>query len=264
MPPAPGFWMAGDGRWYPPDDVPEPWRRSRWGFGDVWLGLFAYLIAGIVAVLVVEVVSAATGFDSSIEEPGAYELAVFVAFNAIATVGVVWLATRRKGLQSLRKDFGLDGRWLDPLIGLGAGVCGLIAAGLVGYGIDSAFGADEQSSNLPIDTLDSFGQFAVFFAAVAIVTPVVEELFFRGLVYRSMLKRGRSTWRSIAVTTVVFVVPHLPAAESWVEVASLFGSIGVLGLAFNLACHWTGNRLTAPIVAHLVVNGLAAVALYVT
>jgi len=177
-------------------------------------------------------------------------------------VGVVWLATRLKGLRSLRDDFGLTGRWLDPLIGLGLGIAGLIVAGLVTYAIDSALGADERTSNLPVEDLTSFAEFAVFFVAVAVVTPVIEELFFRGLIYRSVLKRGRSVPRAITVTTVLFVLPHLPAAESWNEVAGLFGAIGALGLAFNLACHWTGNRLAAPIVAHMVVNGLAAIALY--
>ena len=104
----------------------------------------------------------------------------------------------------------------------------------------------------------------MFFIAVAVVTPVIEELFFRGLLYRSLLKRGRSAPWAIAVTTVLFVIPHLPAAESWNEVAGLFGAIGSLGLAFNLACHWTGNRLAAPITAHMLVNGLAAIALYLS
>jgi membrane protease YdiL (CAAX protease family) len=42
---------------------------------------------------------------------------------------------------------------------------------------------------------------------------------------------------------------------------SLAGSIGVLGLSFNLACHWAGNRLGAAIVAHMVINGLAVLSL---
>ncbi len=258
-PPAADYALGTDGRWHPADEVAEPWRASRWGLGDAWFGLLAYVVAGILGSVVLV---AWSGDVDSVDDASPYALAAFVALNAVAAVGVVWLATRLKGLRSLRDDFGLTGRWLDPLIGLGLGVAGLIVAGLLTYAIDSALGADERTSNLPVEDLTSFAEFAVFFVAVAVVTPVIEELFFRGLIYRSVLKRGRSVPRAITVTTLLFVLPHLPAAESWNEVAGLFGAIGALGLAFNLACHWTGNRLAAPIVAHMVVNGLAAIALY--
>jgi membrane protease YdiL (CAAX protease family) len=260
-PPAPGYWLASDARWYPPHAATEPWRWSGWGLGDAWLGVATYIAAGFLAVAIVAL---ATGSASSSDDLGSVELAVFVAANAIALVGVVWLATVRKGLRSLRVDFGLTARWYDPLVGLGVGSAAVLAAGVLGAGIDRALGADDATSNIPVEALDGAAEFWIFFVAVAVVTPVVEELFFRGLVYRSFLKRGRPVWRALGSTTVIFVLPHLPAAETWVEVVSLLGSIGVLGLAFGLACHWTGNRLTAPIVAHMVVNGLAAVALAVS
>lgn len=259
-PPAPGYWIASDGRWYAPDDAVEPWHHSGWGFGEVWLGLLAYVLAGFAALAVVAVV---TGVEPT-EDLEPVEIAVFVGANAIAGVAVVGWATWRKGLRSLRRDFGLTMRWFDPLLGLAAGLVAVLVAGLVGLGIDTALGADERTSNVPVDTLDGPVDFWVFFVAVALVTPVVEELFFRGLVFRSFLKRGRARWRAIVSTSLVFVLPHLPAAENGVAVISLLGSIGVLGLAFTLVCHWTGNRLVAPIVAHVVVNGLATIALYVS
>lgn len=257
-PPAPGYWIASDGRWYPPDAETEPWRWSGWGFGEVWLGLGAYVLAGFIGLAIV------AGFTGSAptDDVGPAELAVLVGVNALAGVGVVAWATWRYGLKSLRADFGLTMRWFDPLLGLAVGFVAVLVAGLVGLGIDTALGADDRTSNVPVDALDGPLEFWVFFAAVAIVTPIVEELFFRGLVYRSFLKRGRSPWRAVVSTSLLFVLPHLPAAENWVGLVSLLGSIGVLGLAFTLVCHWTGNRLAAPIVAHMVVNGLATVALY--
>ncbi len=261
QPHAPGYWLASDARWYPPQAATEPWRWSEWGLGDVWYGLASYLGASLLAVALVALI---TGPARSSDEFGPGELAVFVAANAIAMVGVVSFATRRKGLRSLRADFGLQARWFDPLVGAGIGLAAVVVAGLVGAGIDGALGADEPTSNIPVETLAGNTEFLVFFVAIAIVTPVVEELFFRGLVYRSFLKQGRPVWHAVGSTTMIFVVPHLPAAESWVEVVSLLGSIGALGLAFTLASHWTDNRLTAPIVAHMVVNGLAAVALAVS
>jgi hypothetical protein len=258
-PPAPGYRLAADGRWRP--DGPETWRVSRWGLGDAWWGVLAYVVAGLLGAIALGVIETTT--DESIAADDPIAIAAFVGLNALAMTGVVRLATRRHGQNSLRADFGLEIRRWDPLIGIGLGLAALVTAGLASAGIDAAFGADEPTTNVPVDELPSFAEFVVFFVAVAIITPVVEELFFRGLLYRSILKRGRTPARAIPITTVLFVLPHLPAVDSWPEVVSLFASIGVLGLAFNLACHWTGNRLAAPIVAHFLVNGLATVVLYV-
>ena len=258
-PPAPGYRLAGDGRWRPNEAA--SWRDSRWGLGQVWWGVLMYIVAGLLGATAIEAIEGMTG--DRIDADGPIAIAAFVGLNALALIGVLRFATHRRGQDSLRTDFGLDVRRWDPLIGLGVGFVALLVAGLASAGIDAAFDADEPTTNVPVDELSSFTQFAVFFVAVAIVTPVVEELFFRGLLYRSILKRGRSPARAIPVTTLLFVVPHLPAVDSWPEVVSLFASIGVLGLAFNLACHWTDNRLFAPITAHFVVNGLATVALYV-
>jgi hypothetical protein len=258
-PPAPGYWLHRNGRWYPPTEAAEPWRTSRWGLGDMWWGVLAYVVTGFVGAGAIAIASTDGG---SFTDSGPYAIGVYVALSAISIVGILSLATRRKGLRSIRADFGLSGRWRDPLIGLGVGVGAMFVAGMVTYAIDAAFGADEPTSNLPVDDLTTIGQFTVFFLAVAVVTPVIEELFFRGLIHRSLLKRGRSPLRSMLVTTAIFIVPHLPAAESWSGLVSLAAAIGTLGLGFNLACYWTGNRLVAPIVAHAVVNGVAVLALY--
>lgn len=265
-PPAPGYVLGDDGRWHPggapaTNASNEAWRSSRWGLGEVWWCVLAYLFAGIAGAGLAALLDVARGGNGSFDDGAPSTLALFVACNAIATGGVLLTATYRKGQRSLRLDFGLDARWRDLWIGLGLGIAGLIGAGLMGALIDAALGADERSSNIPVDDLTGAGEFVLFFGAVAVVTPIIEELVFRGLLYRSLLKRGRSAPWAITATTALFVVPHLSAAESWVEFVSLAGSIGVLGLAFNLACHWTGNRLGAPIVAHMLVNGLAAVAL---
>lgn len=258
-PPAPGYRLADDGRWRP--KVTESWRDSRWGLGHVSWGVLAYIVVGLLGAVALEAVEGITG--DTVDADGPIAIAAFVGLNALALIGVVRLATRRRGQDSLKADFGLDGRRWDPLIGLGVGFATLLLAGLASAGVDAAFDAEQPTTNVPVEELSSFTEFAVFFVAVAIVTPVVEELFFRGLLYRSILKRGRSPVRAIPVTTLLFVLPHLPAVDSWPEVVSLFASIGVLGLAFNLACHWTDNRLLAPISAHFIVNGLAVVTLFV-
>jgi hypothetical protein len=81
-----------------------------------------------------------------------------------AFLGMPWLATRRKGLRSLRDDFGLWWRPVDLAIGLGFGIVGLVAAAIAGGLVDAAFGADEATSNIPVDSLErTRGQIIAFF-----------------------------------------------------------------------------------------------------
>lgn len=258
-PPAPGWVLGADGRWAPPAE--EPWRASRWGLGDAWWGLLAYVAASLALSAAVAVAIAATGGDLEELELGPYAISFLVIGNVIAFVGVPWLATRRKGARSLRHDFGLEFRPVDLALGLGFGFAGLIGAGIVGMLVDNAFGVEETTSNIPVDALGNAGELIVFAISVAVVTPIIEELFFRGLVYRSLLKRRMSTWAAMAWTTGVFVIPHLTAADSVASLVSLSASLTVLGLSFQLACHVADRRLGAPIVAHAVVNGVAVLVL---
>jgi membrane protease YdiL (CAAX protease family) len=277
-----GWYLASDGQWYRSDTAPMPgfvlgpdgrwtasegsaWLGSRWGLGDVWIGAVVYLAASIGLALAVFAVGTAVQNASFDEiELGPYSIAFLVVGNVVAFAGVPWLATRRKGLRSLARDFGLRFRPIDLAIGLGFGVAGLVVAAVAGTAIDTAFGVEDSTSNVPVDSLRGPGEVIVFFLAVAVVTPVIEELFFRGLVYRSFSKRGMSTTASIAAATAVFVLPHLTAASDLASLVSLAASIGVLGVSFNLACRVTNGRLGAAIVAHLVVNGAAVIALAVT
>lgn len=252
-PPAPGYRLGRNGRWEL--DPEEGWRSTDWGLGDAWWGLAVYLIASTVLVVAVVAVAGTTAVV------GPYTIGLLVLGNALAFIGVPQWASRRKGQRSLRLDFGLRFRPIDLAIGAGFGFGGMIAAGLTGTLVDGAFGNDEPTSNLPVDDLTGLGQILTFFVAVAIITPVAEEVFFRGLIHRSFRKRSTSrTWAGIW-TTVIFVVPHLSAADSPSRLVSLAASIAVLGGAFQLASDVTSNRLGAPIVAHFVVNGSAAAVL---
>jgi membrane protease YdiL (CAAX protease family) len=244
-----------------PGELDEAWRWARWGLGDAWWGALAFIVASLAVGFAVVGVAAWRGQDIDALELGPYAIALLVVGNAAAFWGVPWWASRRKGLRRLRDDFGLAIRPLDALIGLGFGIGGLIAAALVGTTIDAAFGVEETTTNIPVEGLDGAGQFVAFFIAVALVTPIIEEMFFRGLVFRSLLKRGMSTaWAAVAAT-IVFVVPHLSSADDLPSLVSLAGSITVLGLAFQLACQVTHRRLGAAIVAHVVVNGTAVLVL---
>lgn len=279
-PPAPGWWLASDLRWYPPhlaahagpngaSDPASPgapedaWRWSRWGLGDCWWGVLAYVVGSIVMSFALTAGLLVLDPDTSLDELefGPYSIAIGLLANVVAFAGVPWLASRRKGLRSLRHDFGLAVRPIDLAIGVGFGIGALVVAGLVAAGLDSLLDLDGDASNVPIDDLHGPGQIAAFAIAIAIVTPIIEELFFRGLLNRSLQKRGAGHVVSSLVTTVAFVLPHLLAQPTWPNIAVLAAVITVYGAAFHVACIVTGNRLGAPIVAHAVVNGVAVIVL---
>lgn len=263
-PPAPGYWLASDLRWYPPGGGGEPWRCSRWGLGDAWWGALVYVVASILVGVVIVIAAAVSGGDITDGlELGPYGVSAAVLANVVAFAGVPWLATRRKGLSSLAQDFGLRFEWRDLGVGLGVGFAALLVARVVGSALDDALGVDEDTSNMPIDDLTSVPALVAMFLAIAVATPVIEELFFRGLIYRSLLKRGMRTWLAIALNVLIFVLPHLLAVPQWPNVVTLFVTIGVLGLAFALVCHWADNRLGPAIVAHAVINGTAVISLFV-
>jgi membrane protease YdiL (CAAX protease family) len=100
--------------------------------------------------------------------------------------------------------------------------------------------------------------------AVAVITPFAEELFFRGLLLRSVEKRF-NPMIAIVVSAFVFGSLHVTgvtSASSWGEFALQGLFIGVVitgyGVVFALLDVYTG-RLWPSIIAHMVVNGVGVV-----
>ena len=85
------------------------------------------------------------------------------------------------------------------------------------------------------------------FQALAFVTPLGEEIFFRGFIFRGLLSK-MSPWIAIAVSALVFSAFHLN-----------FGvMIPIFITGFLLAwLYWRTGSLWAPIGAHAAQNALA-------
>jgi membrane protease YdiL (CAAX protease family) len=278
-PPGPGWWLASDERWYPPDaaastdfqpaaldpDGPDAWRASRWGFGEFGWGMLVYLAGSMlfgVALIAIMIVNGdfdpETGDTDDIQF-GVWAISAALIVNYLAFIGVPYLATRVKGLRSLARDFGLSFRWIDLPIGVGGGIVALIGGGLLGTAIDSALGADEATSNIPVDSVNGWIEFGVFLLGVGILTPLAEELFFRGLFLRAGLKRGWSVAVTVAATTAIFTLPHLASVPEWPGVITLTAVIAFFGLVLALLTIWTKLRLGAAIIAHLLINSVGVV-----
>ena len=154
-----------------------------------------------------------------------------------------------------RIDLGLRFRRSDLFWGAGAGVValGLAAlAAMVTSLVDDS--VTSSAAELAAQLQDSGGPVAiiVFSLAVMVGAPFVEELFFRGLFFAALRKRGLSAAWTIVVTAIAFVVFHLEPMRMLI----LLPTAVVLGWV-----RWRTGSLGSAMVAHGVVNAPGAISL---
>jgi membrane protease YdiL (CAAX protease family) len=183
---------------------PSPPIRIRWGIPDA---LVAWIV-GIVAA----VVAAVPFIDANGRIPDDREVVatlVLLAVQNVAIIGALVLIARHKGLGSLGRDFGLRFERYDTLWVL-AGVVLAIAAGVLVLPITELAGLDDSSQ----DVVQTFERSAGVLEKVAVVVgvvlvaPIAEELLFRGVLLRSLLRRV-SPLAAVTASAVIFSVVHV-------------------------------------------------------
>lgn len=187
------------------------------------------------------------------------QLVAFLIVWSVLAAAVVY-AGARYGSRSLRADAGFSIRWIDLGIGL---LTGLVAR----FVVEGLAPADAGRAALDGDgaAMPPTPAMLVIVIGVALVAPVVEELFFRGLLQRAvsgMVPGGRWARISVAVlvSTPLFVLLHLASAApaAW---GSVVITSGIGGALFGLLAAAT-RRLGTSIAAHVVFNVLGLVFLY--
>ncbi len=240
-------------------EVPtESLPPTRWGVGDAMAGL---LIANAAALLIGAAILAATGY---IEEGAASELPLtMIALLQIPLwagyLGAPLWAAKRKG-NGVVADFGLRMEGWDVLRGIGAGLGAQIIAipllyvlifaltDAVGWGIDHDLSA--AARDLTDKATDPVGV-VLLVLIVAIAAPIIEELFFRGLLLRAIEKRSGPRW-ALWVSSLVFGAVHLQLLQ--LPALTLIGLVlGWLTLRYG--------RLGPAIWAHIAFNSVAVASL---
>ena len=108
------------------------------------------------------------------------------------------------------------------------------------------------SSNIP-DLSGGGTETGLLIVAIVALAPLVEELFFRGLLLQG-LERSFRRWTAVLVSSVLFALPHV--------VPTLFGTIVAVlttfavGVGLAWVFIWSRN-LAIPIVAHAGFNAIA-------
>jgi uncharacterized protein len=226
----------------------------RWGWWDVIYGFAAFFLTITLQIAAVAILGL-----------GPDDADVFGFVTGIVTyaalVAVVVVASRRRGLGTLAADFGLRFRWIDLSLGLAAGLgAKFFTLVLTGVAVLLTDHTPEQGNFVLSD--ESLWVLLNGVLVASLLAPVVEELFFRGLVLRAtrnrVLRRGGTPVRAavwaIAASSVLFAGLHLLQSTDLTLLIILCGCTLVLGVINSVLAISTG-RIGAPIIAHVFYNG---------
>jgi membrane protease YdiL (CAAX protease family) len=223
--------------------------RQRWGIVEASVGFVAAL--GLMIALI-SWLRTASFYDSHVVLMLSYAVVWVPFLTAVAVACFV------RGTRSLPHDLGLRITLLDVFLGLGAGLLARAAVGIIEIGVTGRMVGLGVTFDETI--YDGWWFFGTVLAPV-VIAPFIEELFFRGLVQRSVQQVSAShmaartaTAISIVVSAALFAVLHLTQAATPTGALVLGLSAFVSGLAAALIAGLTG-RIGGAIVAHVVFNG---------
>lgn len=134
------------------------------------------------------------------------------------------------------------GWWLlvAPVVGVAARFSGGLLSRLI-----------PSTAVAPVEALATMPSGMLAFAAVAVVAPIAEEVFFRGFLYGALA--GRFGQRAALLgSTLVFALIHLP--QQW-GAWGAFASVAALGLVLGLLRRYSHGTV-APALAHLTHNAV--------
>ena len=173
---------------------------------------------------------------------------------SLGLVGATAVVSHIFGTGRVRDDYGLRVRFVD-LWGVPAGVVvqlvfvRILYIGLRGLGLDTS-NVDQRAKDLTDRAHNGFGvTMLVLFVVVA--APIAEELFFRGLVLRSIAARY-SDAVAVVGSAILFAFIHFQPLQ--------FPGLALFGLVAGYCAHRT-RRLGMSMFAHAAFNATAVVVL---
>ncbi len=232
----------------------NPTRRAvRWGLGDVVWVWFAGLVVGAIAASIAAAVRGRTG----VSHTDGIDLVVGLFAQNGAILIALLVVSRLKGRGTLRGDFGLVVRGRDWPWLAGGVLLQLVSLGLVGLLDQVSGGVDQQEA---VKTLErSHGpELVLVILGVALVAPLVEELLFRGLLLRALLRRT-TPLAAVLISSVVFAAAHLLDPSTLPLMAPLL----LLAVISATRAVRTGE-LSESVLLHVGFNLLSAVVLLVS
>lgn len=213
-----------------------------------------YLITGSLTALVI---AAMQGVELVPNKPipmtvnlPAMGVAQLVLISGV--LGTAWM-TFRSGAD---RGLGLSGRhWLSDT---GRGVVGFLAVlplciaamVLMSYLIKKGILPIKPTKHPALEFVQEASAVwvVVVFAVTAVLAPIAEELFFRGLLQSLLRKHMGGPWPAILAASAIFAAVHYPLYK---DMPALF----LLGIALGYNYERTG-RLLGPIIMHAIFNAV--------
>jgi uncharacterized protein len=238
--------LAGDPE--PPALVAETARSGGppWTLSDP---LVAYLASVMLAIVVGSIWIGVTG-----EEEVTLGLTVTTLFAQwTGMLGGTVLASRRRGTGRLAADVGLRVERRDILPGIAAGVLSQLVLLPLLY-IPMSFLIDDLDISEEARELTGLGSGAglVLLSVMIVVgAPLVEEIFFRGLLQQSLTRRFGPGW-ALGGSAVLFGLTHFQPL--------LLPGLIAFGVVLGLLARRSG-RLGPAVIAHMAFNAVTVIAL---
>lgn len=158
-----------------------------------------------------------------------------------------------------KADLGLRARVVDFPLGVAAGLATSVLIGFSSVWLtDADRKALEELSKEVINSAHGTPRTVAMVIVLCVATPLAEEVFFRGLLYRSL---ARITTRLLAVPigAVIFGLVHFSGQDvSGVALATQLAALSLFGAVLCLLTEWTG-RLGPSIAAHAAFNALTVI-----
>jgi membrane protease YdiL (CAAX protease family) len=248
-------------------EVPPQTKRQGW----MWLvfAVLGFLVGQFGALIFGEVAGLAAGknaaqmraITSAAVPPEWYVISTLLGLW-VGFIGAPWLASRLQGTRRFLRDLGVRFRPID-LLGIAVGIGGQILVALMYL----PFQHEIHDFNGPSQRLTGGshgGGFIIIALATVLLAPAMEELFFRGLLFKALVRlftplgalRGGARTLGVVLAVVLDGLLFGLAHGEWVQLAGL----AVFGMVLAAVSYRTG-RLGMNMVAHATFNLVAIVAI---
>lgn len=219
---------------------------------EIFAGLLIAISVGAIGFIIFEAVAVLVDMD---EGPNR-DLWVLITGMTSIWVGLLFatalpFATRK---MNVRAALGLKVRWrVDVPLGIAAGLFGQFVIVYLTYLPVAMF--DEDIFTQVGQRANDLSELAVgwgvipFVISTAILAPIFEELFFRGLVLRSFVIKWGPTW-GIITSGLLFGAFHFDPL--------LFAALSFFGMLLGYLAHKTG-RIAPCVIAHIAFNSATVV-----